>query len=136
MMQVSVVSNPAANAVMLDTMRQSVQRQSMALSMSSTQLQRSCTDILCLALYGFLVLTCLGVCISTKSDAIIGHNFPRDFDHNLCLPPYKYLYTPTSDPLNSVCVNLCPLDAGIQLECQQNSLYGVCPLSVEGLIRD
>lgn len=136
-MQVSIISpNPAANAVMMDSMRQSVQRQSMAYSMSSTQLNRSCTDILCLALYGFLVLTCVAICSTTKSDTIPGQNFPRDFDHNLCAPPFRYLYTPTSDQLNSVCVNLCPLDAGIPLECQQNSLYSTCPVSIEGLVRD
>ena len=122
--------NPAANAMMMDSMRQSVQRQSMAMSMSSTQLNRSCTDILCLALYGFLVLTCVAVCVSTKSDAVAGHSFPRDFEHNLCLPPFKYLYSPTSDPLNSVCVNLCPLDPGVPLGCQQNSLYPICPASI------
>lgn len=137
-MQVSVVTpnNPAAAAMMMESMRQSTQRQSMALSMSNTQLVRSCTDILCLALYLFLVLTCVAVYASTKSDAIVGHNFPRDFDHNPCLPPFKYLYTPTPDPLNSVCVNLCPMDSGIPLDCQHNSIYTVCPSSVEGLIRD
>lgn len=70
-MQYSVVTpNPAANAMMIDTMRQSTQRQSMAMSMSRTQLNRSCTDLLCLVIYGLLIVSTAGAYFLTQYDGV------------------------------------------------------------------
>ena len=70
-MQTSVmIPNPAATAMMMDSMRQSTQRQSMAMSMSRTQLERGCTDVLCLAVYGFLVLSSIAAYFITQYDGI------------------------------------------------------------------
>lgn len=136
-MQVSVMTpNPAATAMMVNNMKESTRRQSMAMSMSSTMMVRTCTDLICLAIYAILVAICFGTYYATQSGAVLEHNLPRDFDHNPCIPPYNYLYIPTIDPINSICVSICPLDPGIYLECQPNSLFSTCPMSVENLIRD
>ena len=128
-MQYSVVNpNPAEAAIMMDTMRQSTQRQSMAMSMGRTQMTRSCTDLLCLVIYGLLIISTTGAYFLTQYDGVENHAFPRDFDHNPCLTPYSYLYIPTSDPQNSVCVSLCPFDSGVRLDCQTNSLFSICPI--------
>ena len=129
--------NPAASiAASMGASMGASMRQSVGATFTNTELDRSCTDILCLVIYALLLATSIGICVSTQNEAIPMYDRPRDIEHNPCVLPFRYLYTPTTDSYNSVCVTFCPMDPGILLECQPNSLYSTCPVSIEGLIRD
>lgn len=102
---------------------------------STTKLDRSCTDVVCLVLYLILVVACVTVAVGgiQKNEF---HNKPFDIDHNPCYGKYRYLYIPSLYSQASVCVSFCPASAGVALDCQPNSAFPMCPFSISGLIRN
>ena len=103
-------------------------------SVQTKSFDRSCTDIVCFVVY----LVLIGACSLAATGYVQRnpfHNKPYDVDHQPCYGRYRYLYIPSPNA-GSVCVSFCPQNAGIPLDCQVNSVFQICPMSVGGLIRN
>ena len=111
-------------------------RNSITTSVSEAKPNRKCTDCGCLVAYLLVALGITGICLWYGPLSYSFHGVPLDTSHQLCKPPYTYLYIPAATSSASVCVSSCPRRAGLLLGCRPNKAFPKCPHSVAGLVRN